>query len=98
MLYEVITDGFNPEFGLKCAQLASQKGIPVVMDCGSWKPQYDEIFNFTDIVIASADFFRITSYNVCYTKLLRTNHNYFCIVIIITNQFYSIKTIHYRHC
>jgi len=53
----VLLDGFNPEFGLKCAQLASQKGIPVVMDCGSWKPQYDESINFTDIVIASADFF-----------------------------------------
>ncbi len=53
----VMLDGFNPEFGLKCAQLASQKGIPIVMDCGSWKPQYDELFNFTDIVIASADFF-----------------------------------------
>lgn len=28
----------------------------MVLDCGSWKPQYEELLNFTDFAICSADF------------------------------------------
>lgn len=53
----VMLDGFHPEFSLECAQLAKQQNIPVVMDCGSWKPQYEQLLKFTDIVICSEDFY-----------------------------------------
>lgn len=52
----LLLDGFYPEFSLECAKLAKSKNIPVVIDCGSWKPQYEEILKFTDIAICSADF------------------------------------------
>lgn len=51
-----LLDGFYPEFAAKCARIARQKKIPVVLDCGSWKPQYDELLKYADIVICSADF------------------------------------------
>ena len=53
----VLLDGFYPEFSLNCAQLARKEGIPVVLDCGSWKPQYDDLLEFTDIAICSNDFY-----------------------------------------
>jgi len=53
----VMLDGFNPGFSVECAATAKEKGIPVVIDCGSWKPQYSEILKYTDIVICSADFY-----------------------------------------
>jgi sugar/nucleoside kinase (ribokinase family) len=52
----LLLDGFYPEFSLKCAQLARQKKIPVILDGGSWKPQYSELLPLTDCVICSADF------------------------------------------
>lgn len=52
----VLLDGFYPEFALQSARLALQNNIPVVLDCGSWKPQYEELLNFTDVAICSADF------------------------------------------
>lgn len=52
----VLSDGFYPEFSLKCIELAHQKNIPVVLDCGSWKPQYEKLVNFADYVICSEDF------------------------------------------
>jgi len=53
----ILLDGFYPEFSLACAKLAKAKNIPLVIDCGSWKPQYEEILKYTDIAICSADFF-----------------------------------------
>lgn len=53
----IMLDGFYPEFGLECAQIAKKRKIPVVLDCGSWKPQYDELLNFADFVICSENFF-----------------------------------------
>ncbi|WP_346858162.1 PfkB family carbohydrate kinase [uncultured Draconibacterium sp.] len=52
----ILLDGFYPEFGIQCAQLAKENGIPVVLDCGSWKPQYNELLKYADVVICSADF------------------------------------------
>ncbi|MCY1722121.1 PfkB family carbohydrate kinase [Prolixibacteraceae bacterium Z1-6] len=53
----LLLDGFYPEFGLSCAKLARASGIPVVIDCGSWKMQYNELLKYTDVAICSADFF-----------------------------------------
>lgn len=53
----ILLDGFYPEFALECAKIAKEKNIPVVMDCGSWKQQYIDLLNFTNIAICSADFY-----------------------------------------
>ncbi len=53
----VMLDGFYPEFSIECAQVAREKNIPVVVDCGSWKPQYEEMLKYTDFAICSADFY-----------------------------------------
>uniref|UniRef100_UPI003216ABE3 PfkB family carbohydrate kinase n=1 Tax=uncultured Draconibacterium sp. TaxID=1573823 RepID=UPI003216ABE3 len=53
----ILLDGFYSEFSIDCAKLANEKGIPVVIDCGSWKKQYKELLKYTDVVICSADFF-----------------------------------------
>ncbi|WP_072998112.1 hypothetical protein [Mariniphaga anaerophila] len=50
-------DGFYPEFSLGCAQFARSLKIPVVLDCGSWKPQYETLLENADVVIASEDFY-----------------------------------------
>lgn len=52
----ILLDGFYPEFSLECARIAKNKGIPVVLDCGSWKPQYTELLDFADFAICSDDF------------------------------------------
>ncbi len=53
----LMLDGFYPEFALDCVKLAGEKRVPVVVDCGSWKPQYDELLKHADIAICSSDFF-----------------------------------------
>lgn len=53
----ILLDGFYPELALACVQLAKSKNIPVVVDCGSWKPQYKELLKYTDVAICSADFY-----------------------------------------
>ena len=52
----ILADGFYPEFSIECVQLAHTKNIPVVLDCGSWKPQYEEMLHVADFVICSEDF------------------------------------------
>jgi sugar/nucleoside kinase (ribokinase family) len=53
----LLLDGFYPEFAVDCARLAIERHIPVVLDCGSWKPQYEELLQYADIAICSADFY-----------------------------------------
>lgn len=53
----LLLDGFYPEFAVECACLANNRHIPVVLDCGSWKPQYEELLIHADIAICSADFY-----------------------------------------
>ncbi|WP_347840993.1 PfkB family carbohydrate kinase [uncultured Draconibacterium sp.] len=52
----LLIDGFYPEFSSQCARICKQKGIPVVADCGSWKPQFFELLDSVEIAICSADF------------------------------------------
>jgi sugar/nucleoside kinase (ribokinase family) len=53
----LLLDGFYPEFSIDCAQIANNKKIPVILDCGSWKPQYNELLEFADVAICSEDFY-----------------------------------------
>ncbi|QGY47262.1 sugar kinase [Maribellus comscasis] len=53
----VMFDGFYPEVGIECAKIAKARNIPIVLDCGSWKPQYEELLNFADIAICSNNFY-----------------------------------------
>ena len=52
----VMLDGFYPEFCIELAKVASERNIPVVLDCGSWKPQYEKMLSHAETVICSADF------------------------------------------
>lgn len=52
----LLLDGFYPEFSLQCAKICKKSGIPVISDCGSWKPQFEELLKHIDIAICSADF------------------------------------------
>lgn len=52
----VLLDGFYPEVAVLLAKEAFNKNIPIVLDCGSWKPQYDELLKFSEVAICSADF------------------------------------------
>ena len=52
----LLIDGFYPEFSLECVRICIEQGIPVVADCGSWKPQFAHLLNYVDIAICSADF------------------------------------------
>jgi sugar/nucleoside kinase (ribokinase family) len=51
-----MADGFYPEVVAEAAKICKSKGIPVVIDCGSWKPQYDLLLELTDVAICSSDF------------------------------------------
>lgn len=60
----LLIDSFYPEFSLSCAELAKRNNITVVVDGGSWKPQYNELIKFTDIIICSEDFYPPGCYNL----------------------------------
>jgi sugar/nucleoside kinase (ribokinase family) len=52
----ILLDGFHPESFLELARNSRKENVPVVLDCGSWKPQYIELLPLTDIAICSEDF------------------------------------------
>lgn len=52
----VLIDGHQMSLGQQWAQSAQAQGIPVVIDAGSWKPNFDTVLAASDIVIASANF------------------------------------------
>lgn len=52
----IFTDGFYPELSVPICRIAHQKGIPVIFDGGSWKPQLPEILPYVDIAICSNNF------------------------------------------
>ena len=53
----VLIDGHQMAASLEVAQLAKSKNIPVVIDGGSWKSGFEEIFPFVDYAICSANFY-----------------------------------------
>lgn len=52
----VLLDGHHPELALAVAREANRRGVPVVLDAGSWKPVLDELLPFVDIAACSAQF------------------------------------------
>ncbi len=56
MAHVVLVDGHQMQVGAVVAELAQQRGIPVVVDCGSWKPGFATVLVHTDYAICSANF------------------------------------------
>ncbi|MBK1784747.1 PfkB family carbohydrate kinase [Prauserella cavernicola] len=52
----VLVDGHHPVLALAAARQARTEGVPVVVDAGSWKPVFAELFPLADVVACSADF------------------------------------------
>ncbi len=52
----VLIDGHQMEVGAAIAQAATSKGIPVVVDGGSWKPGFENVLLWTTYAICSANF------------------------------------------
>src|ERR671932_2903465 len=53
----VLIDGHQMAVGCAIAQLAKNKNTPVVIDGGSWKPGFENVFPFVDYAICSANFY-----------------------------------------
>ncbi|AIJ26909.1 PfkB family carbohydrate kinase [Amycolatopsis methanolica] len=52
----VLVDGHLPRLALGVARWARERGVPVVLDAGSWKPVLDELLPLVDIAACSAQF------------------------------------------
>lgn len=52
----VLTDGFLPELAVPLCREARSRGIPVVLDGGSWKPWSDTIMPHVDCAVVSERF------------------------------------------
>jgi len=52
----VLVDGHQMAMSVAIVQLAKSKGIPVVMDGGSWKEGFDTLLPYIDYAICSANF------------------------------------------
>ncbi len=52
----VLIDGHLMEIGAAIAQQSQEKKIPVVVDGGSWKPNFDQVLKNTDFAICSSNF------------------------------------------
>ena len=53
----VLIDGHQMAASAQIAKWAKAKDIPVVVDAGSWKPNFDTVLSLADAVVASANFF-----------------------------------------
>jgi len=53
----VLMDGHQIPVGREVAHRARQQGIPVVMDGGSWKPDFDTAMPWVDYALCSAHFY-----------------------------------------
>lgn len=52
----VLVDGHQMMISAQIAQWAKAKRIPIVVDAGSWKPNFEAVLAFADVVVASANF------------------------------------------
>ncbi|MFF5985651.1 PfkB family carbohydrate kinase [Prauserella flavalba] len=52
----VLVDGHHPALALAAARWGREKGVPVVVDAGSWKPVFADVFPLADVVACSAHF------------------------------------------
>lgn len=53
----ICIDGFYPDIALPYLEMAKSKSIPVVMDAGSWKPGFEKMIAYVDVIICSSNFF-----------------------------------------
>lgn len=52
----LLVDGHHARLALAAARAARDRGVPVVLDAGSWKPVLDELLPMVDVAICSAAF------------------------------------------
>ncbi len=52
----VLVDGHYPDLATTAVAHARKRGVPVVLDAGSWKPVFDELLGVVDLAVCSADF------------------------------------------
>ncbi len=52
----VLVDGHHLPVAVAVASAARGRGIPVLLDAGSWKPGLEELLAHVDVLVASADF------------------------------------------
>lgn len=52
----LLLDGHHPELALRAARAARERGVPVVLDAGSWKPVLAELLALVDVCACSASF------------------------------------------
>ncbi|WP_258726552.1 PfkB family carbohydrate kinase [Cellulomonas sp. NS3] len=52
----LLLDGHHLGAALVLAEAARARGVPVVLDGGSWKPRTDELLGYVDHAVLSADF------------------------------------------
>lgn len=52
----VLLDGHHPLLALATARAAHDRGVPVVLDAGSWKPVLEDLLRLTRMAVCSADF------------------------------------------
>lgn len=52
----LLVDGHYPEIGAACAAQARARGVPVVLDGGSWKPAMEQLLPLSSVAILSAAF------------------------------------------
>lgn len=52
----LLTDGFYPEVVVPLCYIARKAGIPVVLDAGRWKQQFEQLLPLADVVICSESF------------------------------------------
>lgn len=52
----LLLDGHHPALALAAAKLARDRGIPVVLDAGSWKPVLADLLPYVDVCACSSAF------------------------------------------
>jgi len=52
----VLVDGHFPEMQCWAAERARAAGVPVVVDCGSWKPAFERLLPLVDVAICGESF------------------------------------------
>ena len=52
----MLVDGHHPVLARTAARWAKAHGRPVVVDAGSWKPVFRDVFGLADVVACSAQF------------------------------------------
>lgn len=74
----VLIDGHQMQVGSTIAQQARTRQIPIVVDGGSWKPGFEQVLQFTDYAICSANFLPLGCQTVAevaaYLAALGVNH------------------------